>query len=1616
MTRNQTLFLETIASLELFGGGDCPESSLKGIEMGLESALPKSVVFVFTDAVANDFLLEPSVLQLIQEKQASVNFLLSGFCDSKGSPGYNVYERIAEASNGQVFDLKKSDIGEVMKEMREFLDLHNVPLKTVKNPKGVNPPIELTVDNNIKMFSVSVSGTRPEIIVANDGNLNQETKSVFSTENLEIVKVTNPERGTWNVRTSADSESVVRVMAISELILEFGFSANPLEFFNQSSFTPTLGVKNILSIRALNTKHLKELFMVHIGFAEKHNLRDFILPLKYNETSRLFVTEPFEPPRSPFQISVQGFDSEGNAVNRILSTEIKASIGSPPDVLFDEESQTIFVGTALKLSCRIRSFGVASSLILQNEKQILKIQFSDSDPEITHEKMAELTDNGVYSCSGKNEFGTRVKTMKLNVLPKPPQLELIGKAIEGEDIIELRCSPLEHEKVFWNLNGTEIESVLERNSIEFRGNDLILKRIHRKMSGNYSCIVDDPVILQIDVKYPVERSGSRWDTNTTIFGKGEIVNIPCKLIGNPMPKIVWINRGSLPVNDRNELIINTAVEEVNGRSFQCSGINEVTKSPVSYEINLIETLEIKQQSDSILEGDDLILECNIPPNAVRVDWTVNSLPAESLGSLIKDDGRKFVLRNVTRKEDNLSVSCIVSGPFGRLMTSKKIPVLRKLQKPPVTEKIPTWGKNINTVNLDPVQPNKEPKKLRQDFVLVPGESVTIDCLGNSSEWSKDGIWMNYPRRQKLMGIPENEGIYTCSNWDENGENEIEYHVVYKQPPEITFITNSSTTNTLDCKATGYPIPVISWLHQGSKVISTTLVQYGDEKFLKMLNSGESILIDTDGHGFPMNTNFNVNIRDTAHGILSQRSGETSFTWFLPENLSKTDGEWTCVALNKWGTTNRTITISESIETESEPENLAIVQGLPLILECNPLNLISNRVEWTKNKEQIGVDDPRTILRDRNNTFIILETRSSDSGTFECVITSSLMKFQQQQMRKKFHVFILEPPQVTSGTSSSSSHADESIFKVSIARGQSTTLFCPITGTPEPIIFWTQRFMTSSFSEPLIGHERNLTIHPKDPVEYYQCSASSSMGNSQVLFEVNMEYGPSIKNTNSVSLTPKLFSSILLPCWTDGIPRPNITWYRNTRVLTPSLRMRLSANDQVIRISNIRSDDNGVYSCVARNYLGTSSKTFTVQVSVPTILSPWSRWSNCSQPCGLGTRQRTRECWFWNGDTMSTNNTPKCVGEKLETEECLITECPVDGEWSSWTPWSPCSTSCKSYGIPENTPSVRYRHRDCSNPSPSFGGTYCKGSSYQQEICEVPFCPIDGGWSEFSNWSACSVSCGDSGAVGMQVRNRMCNSPVPQFNGRDCSGQSFEVRHCNNDVVSCASPAAVVITTTPMPSAPTAIMLPTTTWSEWSEWSECTAICGSGLRSRTRKCQNSGGGGFTGVGDCVGENIEFQQCEGSRCDERFKEQTHQWYYFKPDHRPQKLQNFQHGITKVQASASISSSSEEEPQQQHQQREFEEDVGGGETMESSSHEGGAEPQRFSLYPSSTVSRNNFFYDQQPRVSITLESSIPLANDVSQIHFAAGPTSSQSTPPVQNTSCELGFHFQNGFCDGG
>ncbi|KAG8177513.1 hypothetical protein JTE90_026859 [Oedothorax gibbosus] len=248
-------------------------------------------------------------------------------------------------------------------------------------------------------------------------------------------------------------------------------------------------------------------------------------------------------------------------------------------------------------------------------------------------------------------------------------------------------------------------------------------------------------------------------------------------------------------------------------------------------------------------------------------------------------------------------------------------------------------------------------------------------------------------------------------------------------------------------------------------------------------------------------------------------------------------------------------------------------------------------------------------------------------------------------------------------------------------------------------------------------EVSVDINRKEVEEYFgidgfgcNCVAWSSSGTANSRrAQVKIAYLKRHFENQPLSTHVPIEGQISLQCLPpDGVPPPEVLWLRDGLPLGPDPNFIVS-NEGNLLVSVVRLADAGNYTCVARNPAGSRhSETATLTVYVNGGWSTWSPWSECSTRCGRGHQQRSRLCT----NPAPLNGGRPCAGDALQKTDCT-TLCPAeDGRWTSWSPWSTCSPDCR-----------HHRRRSCSNPPPSNGGRYCAGRDLATANCTGGMCRV-----------------------------------------------------------------------------------------------------------------------------------------------------------------------------------------------------------------------------------------------------------------------------------------------------
>ncbi|KAM6997045.1 adhesion G protein-coupled receptor B3 isoform 10-T11 [Tautogolabrus adspersus] len=221
------------------------------------------------------------------------------------------------------------------------------------------------------------------------------------------------------------------------------------------------------------------------------------------------------------------------------------------------------------------------------------------------------------------------------------------------------------------------------------------------------------------------------------------------------------------------------------------------------------------------------------------------------------------------------------------------------------------------------------------------------------------------------------------------------------------------------------------------------------------------------------------------------------------------------------------------------------------------------------------------------------------------------------------------------------------------------------------------------------------------------------------------------------------------------------------------------------------------------------------------------YSKCTCPQHLGDGESESMLMLNNVVLPLNPQTEGCLSPQLQAGQVCnlsaeVKRPPKEGE-SGAEEWSQWSSCSVTCGQ-----GSQVRTRTCVSPY----GTHCIGPLRESRVCNnTAPCPVHGVWEEWSPWSLCSFTCGR----GHRTRTRMC--APPQHGGRACDGPETQTKLCN-------------IALCPVDGQ----------WQEWSSWSDCSVTCANGTQQRTRQCSAAAHGGS----ECRGHWAESRECHNPDC--------------------------------------------------------------------------------------------------------------------------------------------------------
>ncbi|XP_014802303.1 PREDICTED: hemicentin-1 [Calidris pugnax] len=1171
ITTDPKKFQFELRELYVQGGGDCPEMSIGAIKIALEISLPGSFIYVFTDARSKDYRLTHEVLQLIQQKQSQVVFVLTGDCDDRDHIGYKVYEEIASTSSGQVFHLDKKQVNEVLKWVEEAVQASKVHLLSTDHLTMAVNTWQIPFDPSLKEVTVSLSGPSPAIEI-HDPLGKQISKGSGLNELLNIhnsakvVNVKDPEPGTWTIKTSSSGRHSVRITGLSTIDFRAGFSRKATLDFKKTSSRPVQGIPTFV---LLNTTGI--FLPARVDRLELLSITGELLktlPVKYYPDRKpygLWNISDFIPPDEAFFVKITGYDKDDYLFQRVSSVSFSSITPDAPKVTMPTKTPGYYLQPG-SVPCHVESLIPFTQRFTKNGVKLGVDQFFKESSSMSWEiATVSVSDEGFYECMATSSAGTGRAQTFLDVSEPPPIIQVPNNVtvVPGEGAI-LTCLTLSTVRynLTWQRNGRDVR-LKEPLRIRVMSNlSLEVKAVKLTDAGKYNCIASNEggsttasVFLTVQEPPRVVISPK----NQT-FTEDSEVSIRCSATGYPKPTVVWthndmfiLGSSRYRLTPEGTLIIRKAIPKDAG-VYGCLASNSAGTEKQTSTLIYIEapTLTIVQSEMLVALGDTTIMECKttgIPHPQVK--WFKGDLELRASAFLIIDTHRGLLKIQETQDLDAGDYTCVATNEAGR--ASGKITL--DVGSPPVFTQEPSdesadIGSNLTLPCYVQGYPEPKVKWRRQNGASLFSRPFAISSISQlrTGALSINNLWVS------------DEGTYIC-------EAENQFGRIQSRPATITVTglvtpligVSPATANviegqqlTLPCVLlAGNPIPDRRWIKNSMVLVPNPYIN---------VRSDGSLHLER------------VRLQD--------------------------GGDYTCMASNVAGTSNKTTTVNVYVlpVIQHGQQIFSTIEGIPVTLPCKASGVPKPSIVWSK--KDVILSSNVKFSAGSDGSLQVVSPGGEETGEYMCTATNAA-----GYATRKVQLTVYVKPRVSRPGDQQGNAYDKPI-EISVIVGEDVTLPCEVKSLPPPIITWAKEMQLISPFSPrhafLPSGSMKISETQISDSGMYICVATNIAGNATQSVKLSVHVPPKIQRGPRV-LKVQAGHRVDIPCSAQGIPPPTITWFQGRSAVPIDGGQFLHSLDGALTISNVQPPDAGVYKCVASNVAGSDAAEITVQVQEsPTI--------------------------------------------------------------------------------------------------------------------------------------------------------------------------------------------------------------------------------------------------------------------------------------------------------------------------------------------------------------------------------------------------------------------------------
>ncbi|XP_047508508.1 hemicentin-1-like [Pieris napi] len=640
-TKEEKVFRARLNDISVHGGDDCPEMSLTGISLGIDESRPYSLFYVFTDATAKDILLYDEVQRKALKKFIQVTFLLTGDCNERNSPNYNVYKELAKATGGQVFNIAKDEVQNILKFVIESIKDKRVKLYNRNFPAGddekITKQMPFSVDSKVQSLTLSLVGKDAHIVVKDSKGNEVKVELIMDSKETYIVKMSPAVPGDFTAVIESTGESTLDIKASTDVSFQYGFlviSPTTVEDCKKAVPRPVAGEKTHLNIELSYNGNDVELQSAEIldlkgNLLEKKPLRII------KKGDNFYVTDEFISPSDMFRIAVNGIvtstkeNIRRDAITAVEPWDKKTSAGAGSEkevkpIIKELKITNDDKNSKIQITCNVEGFP-EPDILLSDAAGVFYIGNKISIDVSSFVSIFETTNDreNIFNCKATNSMGLDEKSIDFKTLLEAPKIdtsvnEYFEERGKSLDIFcrVIKGKPKPSIKWFYKHPSSN-----KFTKLPTTGKTLHIDKLGIGNTGTYKCKANNPkgfdsADIQVYVLYPPYISTASEKVSVIV---GEPVTIDCDVSGLPSPKVRWLYEGREITsggryNIYRNLTLSFIATDSDTGAYKCEASNSLgnAKREVHVDVNVFIPASIKSPLTRVYEldvGSSVSLDC-----------------------------------------------------------------------------------------------------------------------------------------------------------------------------------------------------------------------------------------------------------------------------------------------------------------------------------------------------------------------------------------------------------------------------------------------------------------------------------------------------------------------------------------------------------------------------------------------------------------------------------------------------------------------------------------------------------------------------------------------------------------------------------------------------------------------------------------------------------------------------------------------------------------------------------------------------------------------------------------------------------------------------------------------